>query len=730
MSRSLAGNACLYHDCRETETITDDLLMHATQRQRNYFYSACAVLIIIAAATSGCLQDAPPDTTAGLPPPVTASGAGLIKAQYSPGEIIRLCAAAELNTNASLNAIAAIPAGQRTLDNTLLAFDTAITDYSDAIYPLTLMGDVSPDPQVAAEGVAASQSASAFLNAVYSRRDLYDAIRGQVPRTPDETRLSTNTIRTFRLNGLDLPDEQLVRVTQMKTNLSLLETRYSTNLRNDNTTLAFTAGELEGIPAATLSTFTQKSDGDYRVTMSNPDYIALMTYARSGDTRKRMYAAYMSRQADTNTALLEEAISLRYRIAQELGYATWADYRLDGRVAKNITSVNNFLNALKDPVKEKYRAEIADLLAVKHGLDPGATGVDPWDVLYLQEVLKNQRYGYSEEEVREYFPYDRVLQGMFTTFGTVFAIRFDEVKDAPVWADGVQVFRVSNLSDSATIGYLYIDPFPREGKYGWFCTNPVTAGRMKYGTYAAPVVVIIANFPAPQGNKPALLTPVDAETLFHETGHALHHLLTRAPYGTQSGMQVEWDFVETPSLTMENWWWDPQVMESISGHYTDMSQKIPSSLRDKVIASRDAVLTNYYGIRLVYALEDMEFHTSGEKVNMSEVWERNYEEITGLPALTGTHQPASFSYMMEGYDAGMYSYLWARVYAINAGNVFENDGMTNQTTGLRYRQTILEKGNMEDGDKMIRDFLGTEPKTEVLYRQLGINMTGSSGKMR
>lgn len=692
--------------------------------------SALAVIfLLIAATTGGCLQKTQGNTASVPAAADTVNQTGLIRAQYTPGEILLLSAEAEAAANASLNAIAALPPEQRTMDTTLLAFDKAITDYSDAINPLILMGYVSSDPQVAAEGVTASQSASSFLNAVYSRRDLYDAIRGQDPRTPDETRLSTNTIRTFRQNGLDLPDEQLVRVTQMKTNVSLLETRYSTNLQNDNTTLAFTAGELEGIPAAALSTFTQEPDGNYRVTLSSPDYTSVMTYARSGETRKKMYAAYMNRQSDANTPLLEEAIGLRYRIAQELGYATWAEYKLDGRVAKNISNVNNFLDALKAPVKEKYRLEIADLLAVKQGREPGATSVEPWDVLYLQEVRKNQRYGYSEEEVRTYLPYDHVLQGMFTTFGTVFAIRFDEVKDAPVWADGVQVFRVSNLSDRATIGYLYIDPFPREGKFGYFCTFPLINGRMKNGTYAAPVAVIIGNFPAPQGDKPALLTPVDAETLFHETGHSLHHLLTRVPYGTQSGMLVEWDFVETPSLTLENWWWDPLVMESVSGHYTNTLQKLPPGLRDKVIASRDAVLTNYYSIRLVYALEDMEFHTSNQKVNTSTVWERNYEDITGLSALAGTHQPASFSYMMGGYDAGMYSYLWARVYAINAGNVFKNDGMTNQTTGLRYRQTILEKGTMEDGGMMIRDFLGTEPTTEVLYRQLGVNMTGSSGKM-
>nr|WP_321507494.1 M3 family metallopeptidase [uncultured Methanoregula sp.] len=699
-------------------------------KKHPYLYATCAALLLTAAAFAGCLQHQASPPPAGPLPESPVNATAPIRAHYSPGEIPRLSLEAEAAANTSLNAIAALPPEQRTMDTTLLAFDTAMTDYSDAISPLCLMGYVSTDPQVASEGMAAVQSSSVFSTSAYSRRDLYEAIRGQVPRTPEETRLFNNTILAFRQHGLDLPDEQLARVTQMKKNLSQLETRYSANLQNDNTTLAFTAGELEGVPAASLSAFTREPGGKYRVTMSSPDYTSVMTFARSDGTRKKMYAAYMSLQSDSNTPLLQEAIGLRRSIARELGYATWADYRLDGRVAKNVQGVNNFLDALKAPVKENYRMEIADLLLIKQGLQPGATGVDPWDVLYLQEVRNRQRYGYSEEEVREYLPYDTVLQGMFTTFGKVFSIRFDEVKDAPVWADGVQVFRVGNLSDNATLGYLYIDPFPREGKYGYFCTYPVINGRMKNGTYAVPVVAIIGNFHAPAGDKPALLTPVDGETLFHETGHSLHHLLTRVPYGTQSGMQVAWDFAETPSLAMENWWWDPQVMESVSGDYTNASRKMPASLRDKIIASRDAVLANYYSIRLVYALEDMEFHSSDHKVNMSQVWEKNYEEVTGLSALAGTDQPASFSYLMEGYDAGMYSYLWARVYAVNAGNVFRHDGMTNQTTGLRYRKTILEKGNMEDGDKLIRDFLGTEPTTEVLYRQLGVNMTGQSGNRR
>ncbi|MEI7432793.1 MAG: M3 family metallopeptidase [Methanomicrobiales archaeon] len=682
------------------------------------------VLIFIIILMAGCLQNGPPS---GPNVSVSQKETGPIQARYSPGEIARESSAAEQRANASLNAIAALKPGERTVSTTLVAFDSAITDYNDAVAPLNLMGYVYPDPGIAAEGVASEQAANIFLTSTYSRRDLYDAMKGQAPRTSEESRLYTITIRDFEHNGLNLPEDRLASVRAMKENLTGLESQFTANLNNDNTTLEFTAEDLAGIPDSSIATFGTTNRSTYIVTLKYPDYLAVMTYAGNNETRKKMYVADLNRQAERNTALLEEAIVLREQIAKELGYKTWADYQLDGRMAENTTNVMAFLDAMKGPLVEKNRKELAGLLEIRKRYDPASTQVDPWDILYLLEKQRKNLYAYDMDEVREYFPLDGVLQGMFSTYGTLFGIRYDEVKDAPVWSPGVRLFRVSNSSDNATIGYLYLDPYPRDGKYGHFAEYTLRKGRMKEGTYTVPVVAIMGNFHAPEGNTPSLLTPGEMETLFHENGHAVHDLLSRSPYGTLSGTNVEKDFLETPSQTLEEWVWDPQVLESLSGHYTNTSRKLPAGLRDQVIAARDVGIGSYYSSQLAYALEDMRFHSASGPVNTTDVWFRTYAEVKGMKQLAGTHQPATMGHFMGGYDAGYYGYLWSKVYALNIVDVFKRDGMTNQTDGRKFRQEILAKGNMADGNELLVHFLGTKPGVQVLYQRLGITVSPVTG---
>jgi len=677
-------------------------------------------LLVIIILVAGCLQNSAPT----IPPVnVTPNSVGPIQAHYAPGEITRINTTAIEQVNASLNRIAAISPGQRTFENTLLAFDGVTTDYMDTVQPLILMGYVYPDPGISAEGMATEQATSIFLTDMYTRRDLYNAMKGQVPRNTDESRLYNVTIRNFEHNGLNLPEDRLARVRALKTDLSGLESQFTANLNNDNTTLEFTAEELNGVPASSLATFNMTNRSTYILTLKYPDYLAVMTYAENNETRKKMYATDLNRQAETNISLLEEAIVLREQIAREMGYKTWADYQLDGRMAENTSTVMAFLSAMKGPLVEKNRDELGGLLAIRKSLDPKAIAVDPWDIVYLQEKQRKEKYTYDVDEVREYFPLDGVLQGLFSTYGTLFGIRFDKVNGAPVWSSEVWLYRVSNQSDNSTIGYLYLDPYPRDGKYGHFAESTLQKGRMKNGTYTVPVVSIMGNFHAPNGDTPSLLTPDEMQTMFHETGHAMHDLLTRAPYGTLSGTSVEQDFVETPSQTLEEWVWDPKVLESLSGHYTNTSRKIPVELLTRVIAARDVGIGSYYSGQLAYALEDMRFHSADGPVNTTEVWFRTYEEIKGMKPLAGTHQPASFGHLMGGYDAGYYGYLWSKVYALNIVNEFKRDGMTNQTLGMKFRQEILSKGNMENGNTLLYNFLGTKPGVGVLYQRLGINVS-------
>lgn len=648
-----------------------------------------------------------------------------IRSQYAPGEITRVCDAAITSADESFLKIRAIPPEQRTPDNTLLAFEQALAEYNDRIMPLTFMGYVYPDPAIASEGTACEEKAGMYSVSVFTRRDLYDAILAVTPRTPEEQRLHTETLRQFKKNGLALPDDRLAKVRALKENLTRLEVRFSSNLNNDNTTLAFSAADLEGVPAEALATFQKAENGTFLVTTKYPDYYAVMQNAKKSETRKAMQSAFLNRQAEENIRLLEEAILVRQQIARELGYATWADYRIDGRMAGSRENVSAFLDGIKNPLKEKTRQELAELLAIKQALDPKAKSLDPWDLLYLNEQKRQQQYALDDESVRKYFPLDTVTKGMFDRFGPLFSVRFEEVPDANVWAPEVKLYRVIDITKNRTVAYIYFDLFPRPGKYGHTMMVPLLSGRVADGQYTVPVAAIVGNFRAPNGDTPSLLTHDDVDGLFHEFGHTLHGCLTRAPYASLSGTNVEWDFVETPSQAMEEWAWQPEVMNEISGLYTNRSEKLPADIRDRIIAARDMDIGQAYTRMLMISAEDMEFHTAQGPVEVTGISDRMYKDLMGIPPVKGGHEPAVIGHFMGGYDAGYYSYLWSKVYALNVFERFREDGLGNTTTGAAYRHWILEPGNMHDGKTLLSGFLGHEPGMDVFYERLHIRKDGT-----
>jgi thimet oligopeptidase len=254
---------------------------------------------------------------------------------------------------------------------------------------------------------------------------------------------------------------------------------------------------------------------------------------------------------------------------------------------------------------------------------------------------------------------------------------------------------------------------------------PLTTGRELKRAYTVPVAAIIGNMRAPNGDVPSLLAHDDVDGLFHEFGHVLHHSLSRAPYASLSGTNVEWDFVESPSQALEEWIWQPQVIEAISGHYKT-GEKMPADMVQKIIAARDMDTGITYSRQLMIASEDMTFHTANGPVDVTNVSNTMYTDILGMQPIEGGHEPATIGHFMGGYDAGYYSYLWSKVYALNIFDKFERDGLTNATTGAEYRRWILAQGNMQDGTVLLKGFLGKDPSVEVFYERLHIGAT--SGK--
>ena len=642
-----------------------------------------------------------------------------IRSHYEPGEVTKLCDEWIAKTKARLDAIVALPESQQS--NALFEFEAAMSDFGDAVAPLMLTSSVYPDAGISAEGSACEEKVGHFSVEVHTRKDIYEIIKKFPPSGEVERRLYDETVKGFELNGLNLPDDKLAQVRALKQKLSVLEVKFGTNLNLDKSTIAFTKEELDGAPADFLNRLEKAADGKFIVTMKYPDLEAVMLNAKSGETRKRMRFAFNNRGVpEENTRLLEEAVLLRQQIANISGYASWVDYRTAMRMAKNAANVKAFISNLKPAIIRKAKSDLSALLEFKRTIEPGATSVEWWDVAYLENQMKKTKYALDEDKVREYFPLDSVMAGLFSLFSTVFGIVFEKVENAKVWHKDVLLYSVADKQSGDVLGYIYFDMFPREGKYGHEAMNPTISGRQVNGKYNKPVAVVMANKNPASNGKPSLLAHGEVEGMFHEFGHALHSTLTRVPYASLSGSNVAWDFVETPSQTLERWPWNPQVIDMLSGHYADRSQKMPAKMRDTLIALRDMNQGYSYASLLGRAEFDVKMHEAVGPVDSTALSDAVMQEYTGMGPQEGTHFPATFGHLMGGYDSGYYCYAWSRVYAIDCFSQFEKEGLFNPATGGRYRKWILEKGDLQDGDKLLEGFLGRPANTDAFYTTLGM----------
>lgn len=650
-----------------------------------------------------------------------ASETSLIRSDYEAGEITRLCEAALKETEARLDQVAQVPAAERKIETTLLEFEDALSDFGDTANALTFMGYVAQDEALRKEGSACEEKVGQFYVSIFTRRDLYEAVKAVKGRSPDETRLVSETVEAFERNGLKLSDKKLAEVKRLMTELSAKETKFAANLNNDTSTVEFTEAELQGVPADAMSRFEKTADGRFAVTTKSTDYVALAENASHAETRRRILFAYLNRGGPENTKLLEEATVLRSKIARLLGYKTWADYRTADRMAESRANVLEFLNGLKSKLARRNRDDLAKLLMFKKELEPEAQRVEQWDVPYLSYQLKKRDYNLDNEKIREYFPADVVIRGLFEVYSKLLGVHFEEAGDARTWSDDVKLYKVRDAGDGKTIAYFYTDFFPRPGKYGHAAAFTLVSGRrLTDGGYKTPVSSIVANFTPPSGEKPSLLTHDEVETVFHEFGHIMHQTLTRAPFASLSGSSVARDFVEAPSQMLENWVWEPEILELISGHYQNHAQKLPGDLLKQMLAARDFNQGITYTRQLLYGLFDMTIHSRNKATDVTRTYDKLFRQIAALEPIEGGHFPGTFGHMMGGYDSGYYGYLWSEVYAQDMYSVFKAGGLLNADLGRRYRENILEPGSMKESIDLLKGFLRREPSQDAFFKKLRI----------
>jgi thimet oligopeptidase len=653
--------------------------------------------------------------TPATPPPIL-----LIRSDYKVGEVTALCDASIADLTAKLNAIAAVPDAQRMIDNTLIAFETATADFGDQTNQLVFMGSVHRDQGINDEGNKCGEKVGGIMVDVFTRRDLYEAIKPAVTRDDGEAHLKESVVGGFEKNGLKLGDADLKTLKDLLNQISQNQAKFSANLSGDDSKVVFTEDAIKGLPADFVARLTKAADGRYEVVPNEANYPVFMQNATSSDARKAMMLGYLNRGGIENTQLLEKTTVLRAQAAKLLGYASWDDYQLDGRMAESKANVLTFLNSLKDKLALRNKADLDQLLAYKKEIDPAATTLDQWDISWASNQLLKRDYAVDDEKIREYFPADVVIAGMFKVYSQMLGVTYKQVANASVWSPDVNLYEIHNASDDRLIGYFYTDFIPRSLKYDHAAAFQQISGREINGVYNHPVSAIVANLTPPSPGKPSLLSHDDVETIFHEFGHIMHQTLTRAKYASMSGSNVAQDFVEAPSQMLENWVWSPDVLPLLSGHYLDHTQKLPVDMLNKMLAARKFGQGIAYTKQLLYALFDMTIHGGAGETDVTSTYDNLYRKIVGIEPIAGGHFAGTFGHMMGGYDAGYYGYLWSEVYAQDMFTIFQADGLLSPVVGARYRTDILERGGMTDALTNLKDFLGRDPSPDAFFKKLGI----------
>jgi thimet oligopeptidase len=619
-----------------------------------------------------------------------------------------------------------------TFEGTFAAFDAVTSAVATWANQAGTIAESHPDKTVRDAARAAGVTLDNWSIALEYREDIYRLLKGYADTRPrleaQQQRLLDLAMRDYRRAGLALPPAERQRVEQLRKRLGELEQQFSVNINEARAPIDFTAGELAGVPATfTDSPGVRQPDGRYRVQPQITWHTtAILENADNPETRRQVYLARNRLAREKNIPVLAKLVALRADIAQRLGYANWADYRTETRMAGSSAVALKFEHDLVAGLEPKFAAELETLRQLKaaHTGQPDAK-LEPWDIAYYTNRLLRERYAVDTESLRTYFPYEAVLRGMFATYERIFGLKFTSVEPPYVWAPGVQLYMVEDAATGMPIGAFYLDMFPREGKYNHFAHfRQKTARVLPDGRVDLPVSVLLCNFPPPSPDRPSLLSHANVTTLFHEFGHVMHNLLGRARYQSMTYSGVPKDFVEAPSQMLENWAWDKTVLDTFAADYRDPAKKIPAETIDAMVRAREA--TEGYGTRrqLSLGLIDLGLHTlSADAAWTADVVAMSNEVIARvtIPPAPDTAFVANFGHL-AGYDAGYYGYLWAKVMALDMASVFRAapGGFLDEQVGRRLRDEIYAVGNTRDAAESVEKFLGRPRSQQAFLEYVGI----------
>ncbi|HDN25667.1 MAG TPA: oligopeptidase A [Thioploca sp.] len=552
---------------------------------------------------------------------------------------------------------------------------------------------------------------------------------------PAQQKIIQNERRDFRLAGIDLPPEKQARYKEIQEKLSQLGTQFSENVLDATQAWKKHLTDeslLVGLPESALALAKQNAEHEkwagWVLTLDLPCYLPVLNYADNRELRHEMYVAYMTRASDQgsdagqwdNSALMQDILALRHELATLLGSAHYAEYSLSTKMAETPQQVLDFITDLAKRAKPVAAKELEELQAFAKAHYDVDT-LEMWDIPYYSEKLRLHRYEISQETLRPYFPLPKVLKGLFEVTQRLYEMSIQPHNGVDTWHPDVQIFDIYEQSGELR-GQFYLDCFARKGKHGgaWMA-ECMTRHRTARGLQT-PVAFLVCNFTPPVDSQPSLLTHQEVTTLFHEFGHALHHLLTQVDYAPVAGINgVAWDAVELPSQFMENWAWEREALDLFAAHY-ETGEPLPEALFEKMQAAKNFQAGLFMVRQLEFALFDFRLHTEYKPgINIQALLDNVRQQVAVLfpPAFT-RFQHQFLHIFAGGYAAGYYSYKWAEVLSADAFSQFEENGIFDNATGQQFLHAILEKGGSQEPLALFVEFRGRVPEIEALLRHTGI----------
>ena len=628
-----------------------------------------------------------------------------------------------------------------TWDNLIQPIDEMDEKFSRAWSPVSHLNSVKNSPELREAYEACLPLLSEYSTWVGQHKPLYQAYK-QLKDSKHYENLSKaqkkvidNALRDFELSGIGLSEEKQKRYGEIVAKLSELSSQYSNNVLDATmgwSKLITNVEDLAGMPESALAAAKEqakaKDQEGWLLTLDIPSYLPIMTYCDNRDLRFELYQAYNTRASDQgpnagkwdNTEIIKQILSLRAELAQLLGFTTYADKSLATKMAETTTQVTEFLTDLASKAKPQGEKELADLKRYAYEYF-GASDIKPWDIAYYSEKQKQHLYTINDEELRPYFPEQRVVNGLFAVVQRIFGITAKQRHDVEVWAPEVKFYDLYDATGELK-GSFYLDLYAREHKRGGAWMDDCI-GRMRFadGHIQKPVAYLTCNFNRPIGDKPALFTHNEVTTLFHEFGHGLHHMLTDIVVSSVAGINgVPWDAVELPSQFLENWCWQPEALEFISGHY-QTGEPLPQQMLEKMLDAKNFQAALFILRQLEFGLFDFKLH-SDKTPDILETLKQVRQQVAVVPTVDWGRFPHAFSHIFAGgYAAGYYSYLWAEVLSADAFSRFEEEGIFNENTGNAFLDNILSQGGSDEPMTLFKNFRGREPQLEALLRHYGIH---------